>query len=114
MFYRNDTFSSDILPIPVQGCGGNTRCSLEELQALTEPVLLTDDWKRVCGLVSGGGGGGVSTTTVVLSVLLAVFILLTIALLVVLLALLCRRRRKGIKYRHLRTEVEGDSGNEDL
>ncbi len=106
MFYRNDTFSSDILPIPVQRCGGNTRCSLEEFQALTEPVLLTDDWKRVCGLVSGRGGGGVATTTIVLSVLLAVFALLTIALLVVLVSL-CQRRRHP-KYRNLKRQLPVD------
>ncbi len=39
MSYRSDTYSSDIHPIPVPGCGGNTQCSLEEFQALTEPFL---------------------------------------------------------------------------
>lgn len=126
MFHRNDTFSDDIRAMSVPGCAGGTRCTLEEFKTLTDPILLEDDWQRVCGNTSSGGDG-VATATVVLAVLFGVCVLLAAGLVVALCVcgrkrwimsvLLCKCvKKRRPKYRRVEAELgreEGDSSAED-
>ncbi len=113
MFYRSDTFSSEITPLLVPGCAGGTRCSLEEFERLTDPVLLTEDWQIECGLSSmhmvastavGGSSSGGNVT--VLGVLLGFFCLLTVGLAVGLVWVYLRKKR--LSYSQLKRPLHAD------
>ncbi len=111
MFYRGDTFSSEITPLLVPGCAGGTRCSLEDFEHLTDTAM--EDWQKKCGLSStvastavGGSGSEWGPVTVVLGVLLGVSCLLTVGL-AVGLVWVCLKK-KSVRYSQLKWEANVD------
>ena len=109
LYYRGDTFSDDIRILKVPGCSRETRCTLEEFEAIAKPLLSSESRQKECGVDSSGAelrSSSGSDSEIILGVLFAGSCLVMAGLVV---ALGCVCQRKGVRYRELITVMEVDS-----